>query len=82
MHSSNFFFQYGLKVEWNTFNLLKMVDRSTSFFEINDVIRTSLPLLKIINLFVGQRLDFIRHLIIFNVFFGLWENLIKFGFCQ
>lgn len=33
-------------------------------------------------LFVSQRLDFIRHVIIFNAFFGLWENLMKFGFCQ
>ena len=31
-----------------------MVDRSTSFFEINDVIRTSLPLLKIIYLLAND----------------------------
>ena len=58
-----------------------MVDRSTSFFEINDVIETSLPLLMIIYLLAN---DWILSdtLLFFIVFFGLWENLMKFGFCQ
>ena len=54
-----------------------MVDRSTSFFEINDVIKTSLPLLKIIYLLANDWIlsDTLLFLMYFSVYGKTWWNL-------